>query len=250
MFERIVVDGPSATTQLVDTLASRGFALLADVTNAGTLLAIASSIGVVIPHRDSGPDGVTVLANRRSALPPSGFAGFTTSELVPHTDRSSVEHPPRLLLIACGQAAETGGECILVDGAAVYADLAETEPDAVRALSEPRSALFGGAAGYLGSVFAAQPGNRISVRLRLDELAKYSAEPERWLGALRAAIDRHVISLALVRGDAYVLDNHRWLHGRQAFSGDRIFYRVTADPLSHLGIPSGFLPPRLFQASA
>jgi hypothetical protein len=177
----------------------------------------------------------------------SGFAGFTSAELAPHTDRSSVEHPPALLLAACGQVAETGGECIVIDGCAVHAELADSEPEAVQAFSAPRSALFGGAAGYLGSIFAVQADGRIHIRLRMDDQATFSPESGRWLATLEAALKRHMRTIALGAGEGYVLDNHRWLHGRRAFAGSRVLYRITADPLPYLGIPTGFLPGRQVQ---
>jgi hypothetical protein len=45
-------------------------------------------------------------------------------------------------------------------------------------------------------------------------------------------------------GQGYILDNHRWLHGRRAFTGQRVMYRVNGNPLPHLGITPGFLPTR------
>jgi hypothetical protein len=53
-----------------------------------------------------------------------GFVGFGRCELMPHTDRSGVAHPLALLM-ACGQPADCGGECIVIDGAALYTDLGE-----------------------------------------------------------------------------------------------------------------------------
>lgn len=177
--ERVNVGEPGAASCLVRAVSHAGFALLDGVLDACSLLGVARSIATVVPHRDSRPDGVTVLINRRSVSERRGFAGFGQGELLPHTDRSGVAHPPALLMMACGQPPDTGGECVVVDGAAVYTDLAENEPEAVQALSTPRSALFGGAAGYLGSVFTPEPNDRVTVRLRLDDLARFSPQAAR-----------------------------------------------------------------------
>lgn len=243
--ERVDVTSPGAARSLVRVLSATGFALLDEVDDADVLLALARSIGIVVPHRDSRPDGVTVLADRGVDPSHAGFAGFGHHELVPHTDRSSVERPPELLLMVCAQTAAMGGECFVVDGSAVYDDLAENEPDALEALSAPRCALFGGAAGYLGSVFAPQPDGRITMRLRLDGLARFSPTAVPCLDILRSTIDRYRVTVPLHAGQGYVLNNGRWLHGRRAFSGDRVLYRVTANPLPHLAIPVGFLPGRV-----
>jgi hypothetical protein len=106
-------------------------------------------------------------------------------------------------------------------------------------LSAPRSALFGGAAGHLGSVFT-RTGGRLTLRLRLDELAQFSPDVIHWLPALRATIDHHAQTFRLNAGQGYILDNYRWLHGRRAFTGQRVMYRAHGNPLPHLGITPGF----------
>lgn len=242
--KRVDVRQPEATADIVRLLSEVGLVLLDSVLDADALVGVTRSIATVVPHRDSRSDGVTVLANRGETTARRGLAGFGRQELIPHTDRSSVECPPRLLMMACGQAAEWGGECLVVDGAAVYVDLAEHVPDAAEALASPRSALFGGAAGYLGSVFAAEPDGRVSVRLRLDDLARFSPHVARWRTTLRSTMNRHVRTISLDVGEGYVLNNSRWLHGRRAFTGRRVLYRVLADPLPHVPIPVGFRPPR------
>ncbi len=238
--ERVDVGRLGSASSLVRALSHIGLVLLDGVPDAESLLDIARSIASVMPHRDSRPDGVTVLADRGAPANCGGFAGFGRQELIPHTDRSSIECPPGLLMMACGEPAELGGECVVVDGAAVFADLVENEPEAAEALSAPRSALFGGAAGYLGSVFTLESNGRVTVRLRLDELARFSPSAARWRAALRSTIDRHLITVVLRAGQGYILDNRRWLHGRRAFTGNRVLYRVTANPLPHLAIPFGF----------
>ncbi|MEU5853054.1 TauD/TfdA family dioxygenase [Saccharopolyspora shandongensis] len=232
-------DGHSA---LVTKLATDGIALIDGVRDQARLLDLARSLGKITPHRDSTADGVTTIANLGKVGNQTGFAGFSTDALNPHTDRSGIRKPPTLLLMACRQPATTGGECIAIDGHAIYADLAETEPEAMHALSQPRSTLFGGAAGHLGAVFERSADGLVAVRLRFDELAQFAPEVTRWLPALRASIDRHSISFSLDAGHGYILNNRRWLHGRRAFAGQRRMYRVNAEPLPRLGIPAGFTP--------
>jgi alpha-ketoglutarate-dependent taurine dioxygenase len=234
------LDDCHATTadEMATALADRGLVLLEGIATSGDLLRVARSIATIVPHRDSGPDGVTTLSDLGAATVPTGFAGFSAYALNPHTDRSGVESPPALLMMNCAQAAASGGESVLIDGQAVYDDLAESEPDALRALCAPRSVLFGGAAGYLGSIFTAT-GDRVLVRFRLDELARFSPEVSHWLPLLRKVIDRHAIEVELNAGQGYVLDNHRWLHGRRAFTGQRVVHRINGNPLPELGMRTG-----------
>lgn len=229
-----------AVDELPTALADHGFALLDGLADAASLLRLARSIGTVVSHRDSGMDGVTVISDLGAEFLRRGFAGFSDRALNPHTDRSGVAHPPGLLLTSCRRPASMGGECVVVDGRAVYEHLAHSEPDALRAFRAPRSVLFGGASGYLGSIFTEIEDGRVAIRLRLDELAQFSPEVSCWLPALLGAVDRHAMTFTLHPGQGYILDNHRWLHGRRAFVGQRVLYRVLAKPLPHLGISRGF----------
>jgi Taurine catabolism dioxygenase TauD, TfdA family len=85
--------------------------------------------------------------------------------------------------------------------------------------------------------------------LRFDELARFAPTVTHWLPELRAAIDRHTTTVQLGRGQGYVLHNYRWLHGRRAFTGQRVMFRVHVDPLPHLGIPVGFRPTIITKAA-
>ncbi|WP_442789387.1 TauD/TfdA family dioxygenase [Kitasatospora sp. NBC_01302] len=49
---------------------------------------------------------------------------------------------------------------------------------------------------------------------------------------LRSAVERHSRRLQLQRGEAFLLDNHRRLHARSAFSGPRQLHRALGDPLA------------------
>ncbi|WP_063910621.1 TauD/TfdA family dioxygenase [Nocardia nova] len=224
-------------------LATDGIARFDRIRSRAQLVTLGASLGQIVPHRDSDRDGVTALQHRAGLAQRLGFEGFGTGALPPHTDRSGVLEPPALLLVLCGRKSTTGGECIVIDGRAVYDDLARTEPDAVQALTQPRTALFGGASGYLGSVFEHAQGGRIRIRYRRDDLVKYSPEVRRWLPTFDAAIDRHTARFPLEPGQGYVLHNHRWLHGRAAFTGERVMYRLSLNPHPEFAIPSGFAAP-------
>lgn len=240
-----------ATAREVPTvLARHGLVMLDGLFGSRDLSRLTRSIATVAPHRDNGLDRVTIIADHGAKHAPRGLAGFSRSALSPHTDRSGITHPPGLLMTGCLHPAATGGESVLIDGQAVFDDLAESEPRALRSFCSPRSALFGGAAGHLGSIFADAGGDRVAVRLRLDDLARFSPDVQRWLPTLRDVIDRHSMTAKLDAGQGYLLDNHRWLHGRRAFIGRRVVYRVAGNPLHSLALPLGFrptrrLPPRL-----
>lgn len=219
-------------------LASDGVALIAGVADPAALLRLAEALGTVIPHRDSGSDGVTVIEDRGCAG--GAWAGFSREGLRPHTDRSGIACPPGLVLTVCGRAPTRSGEALLVDGQTVHAALAVDAPDVLAAFSVPRTALFGGGGGHLGSVFTTC-GNVTTVRLRLDALVRFAPALLEHLPALRRVIAAHTLVVPLAAGYGYVTNNRRWLHGRHAFTGPRLLYRVTAD--GHPGtVPPGFTP--------
>ncbi len=165
-------------TGLVAELAAHGLVLLDDVTSADHLLRLAHSIATIVPHRDSDASGLTTIADIGGQIR-SGFSGFSACALNPHTDRSGIVNPPALLMMACGQPANTGGECVVVDGKAVYDHLVGSHPEAAKALSAPRSVLFGGAAGCLSSVFHPQATGSLFV---CDWMNLLSFRPKRCVG--------------------------------------------------------------------
>ncbi|WP_336159910.1 TauD/TfdA family dioxygenase [Amycolatopsis sp. VC5-11] len=233
-----VADG---IAELAAVLARHGIALFDGVRDARALRSLAARLGDVAPHRDSDPDGVTVITDR-SEGGRAGRAGFSARALAPHTDCSDRRRPPLLVVMACAQPAPSGGDCVLVDGQAVHADLAATEPDALAALSGPRGMYFGDCAGLAGNVFEPQPDGLLGVRLRLDELAQFSPLTQQWKSTLRAAVDRHAITLPLAAGTGYAVNNLRWLHGRAPFIGQRVMWRMLVDPRPEWRIPAGFDP--------
>ncbi|ATL70602.1 TauD/TfdA family dioxygenase [Nocardia terpenica] len=220
-------------------LAADGLARFEGIRTRAQLVTLGASLGRVVPHRDSGPDGVTTLMHRGKLGGRAGFEGFGNGALAPHTDRSGIPEPPALLMVICGRKGR-GGDCIAIDGRSVYLDLITSNPQAVQAFSQPNTVLFGGAAGYLGSIFEHTADGRVRIRYRRDELAKFAPGIVRWLPALSDAVERHMVQFGLEPGQGYVLHNHRWLHGRTRYTGDRVIYRLSLNPHEEFAIPSGF----------
>ncbi|MFF2119291.1 TauD/TfdA family dioxygenase [Kitasatospora sp. NPDC058184] len=207
------------------------------------LLAAGRVMSSLWKHRDADPDGLTVIRDtgRHDGRP--GFAGLGRGALALHTECAQHPDPPRLLLLACARAGAVGGESLLVDGQAVLAELAAYRPAVIEVLSTERSAYFGGSNGLFAPVLQQLPGSRWRLRLRQDDLARFSPDAEAHLPALRQAIDRNTRRLRLTPGQGVVLDNHRLLHGRTAFTGERLILRALGEPHPALGLRSGFPAP-------
>jgi alpha-ketoglutarate-dependent taurine dioxygenase len=226
-----------AAAHVAAGLRERGLVTLDGLDSRAAVLELAARYLDVAPHRDSDPDGLTVIHNTHQHTSRPGFAGLGSGSLAPHTERSGTPFPPRLMLVACARPAEEGGANLLTDGHKVYADLALSHPDAVEALSEDSAGFFGGQDGVLAPVFRHTCDQRVTVRLRLDELVRWHPLVTRHIRALTEALARHQQPLLLDAGDAFLLDNSRWLHARTAFTGPRRLYRALGNP--HYPLPEG-----------
>lgn len=228
---------------LADRLRESGLVTLEGLATRAAVLRFAERIMEITAHRDSGPDKLTTIYDTRRHANEDGYAGLTASELAAHTERSGIPQPPRLMLLVCAHQADQGGECLLTDGQAVHAELAADQPEALELLSTPRTAYFGRGDGHNTQVFTPYAEGRVALRLRTDALARWNPFLEPHLPRLLAAIDRHQITLPLVFGQGYLLDNSRWLHARNAFTGDRLCWRALGEPRAPLlPLPMGFLP--------
>lgn len=223
-------------------LREHGLVTFGGIRDRAELQVIAARFMTIRPHRDSGPDGVTVIASTGKQT--AGYAAFTDRELVPHTDGSGVADPPGLLLLLCLRPATAGGSTVLADGAEVAAALARAHPAALPALSSPQAAIFGGSNGYRGPIIAPGGPGRCSIRFRSDELARFSDSIVDVLPLLTASITKHVETIQLHAGEGILLSNTRWLHGRTRYTGQRVMLRILGDPLPSTGIQPGFpVPP-------
>jgi alpha-ketoglutarate-dependent taurine dioxygenase len=234
---------PAGLRQAIGKLREDGLATFSGVSDRAVLREVAGRLLRVYAHPDCGPDGVTAVTGRGDDHRP-GLAGFTSAELRPHTDRSGVPEPPLVVMLACVVPAEHGGESLMVDANRLYGALGAEDEEALRALSRPRSALFGGAGGYLGAIFERDAEGHVSVRLRLDELSRFSPDAARVIPRLVALAEEHTLVLPLRAGQGYILNNARWLHGRTRFSGTRTMLRILGNPLPALALRRGFTPSR------
>lgn len=237
---RIDLTAAGVEAAIAARLRDVGLVTLDGLTSRNAVLAFTTRMMNLVPHRDSDSDGLTTIRDTRRHAHRAGFAGFGNGGLDPHTERSGTPNPPRLMLLVCGQAAVTGGESLLTDGRAVHADLFLGGREVGLALTQPRTAFFGAGDGHATQVFTAHRGQRVSLRLRLDGLARWSPIVQPYLPPLRAAAARHQITLALGPGQGYLLDNERWLHARRAFVGDRLCWRALGNP--RFLMARGFVP--------
>ncbi|MEU2516531.1 TauD/TfdA family dioxygenase [Streptomyces syringium] len=227
---------PGAVKRVTARRRETGLVTLSGLTTRAAVLGFARQVMDVQRQRDSGPDGLTAIDDTgQHQVRWPRFSGQSSLGPGLHTEGSARVTPPRLVLLVCTEPASQGGHSLLVDGRCLYAET-EDCPEAVAALSNPRAGFFGRS----GGTFAQHDGGRVSVRFRQDELVRWHPLARLHLHALRMAAVRHQQMLTLEAGQGYLLDNHRWLHGRTAFHGARRCYRALGNPHEHA--PPGFLP--------
>lgn len=234
------IRAPHAADSLTAQLCETGLVTVDGLMSHQEVLGFANQLMRVTPHPHGGPDGLTAVYDTGAHAHRVGFAGLGNGDLEAHTERAGLPDPPRLILFVCLRPADDGGDVLLADGHDVLASLFADSREAAVMLTKPRTAYFGAGAGHASQVFTVGAGGRVSVRLRQDALARWSPIVQPYLPSLRRAIASCQRRLRLGRGQGYLLDNHRWLHARTRFSGNRLCLRALGEP--HMPMPDGFTP--------
>ncbi|MBV9020675.1 MAG: TauD/TfdA family dioxygenase [Chloroflexi bacterium] len=250
VFETFYVDVTHSDREkhLVHGLEKDGFVTFDNIDSKENLMSLARMLGTVMRHRDSDVDGSTYLATSDGEIKDDGYLAFSSSYLPLHTDRSGIPDPPTLILLWCCRPANSGGSSLLADGKHIHHVLVEKFPHVLQTLATPNSAIFRGTdIPLLGSVFNTLENGNIYIRFRYDNLGYYSAPVSAILPTFLEVLNMHTISFPLAKGQGYIIQNGRWLHGRTSFQGKREMYRVlikTDDETSvgkrvHLGFNPG-----------
>ncbi|MFQ6197058.1 TauD/TfdA family dioxygenase [Streptomyces sp. NPDC000405] len=182
-----------------------------------------------------GPYGLHEVRDTRRHAHRADAVDLTRASVELHTSGAALRKPPRLVLIACINPGHMGGQTRLADGHAVFGDLLRERPDTAHALSRKGASLLGrGDDVFPARVFTVRVDRAPVVRLRQDGLVRWPTDSQPHLPVLRNYLALSTMSVTLRAGEAYLLDNHRWLHGRTAFTGPRHFYRAEGKPRRRL----------------
>lgn len=95
---------------IVSNIEMHGYHIVDGCHSEGDVLAFLCRLGKIVQHRDSEATGVTYLATKGAIASLPGFAGFNSEALPPHTDRSALPVPPRLLAMGWCSASSAGGD--------------------------------------------------------------------------------------------------------------------------------------------
>lgn len=222
---------------MVDALEKDGLVTFNNITSRQDLIALSQTLGTIVEHRDSDPDGVTRIIKRHEWSSKEGYLGFSSNYLPFHTDGSAVPKPPAFIIMLCHESAEVGGVSLLADGKQIYRVLAEEFPHLLKVLMTPNSVVFGGTEiSFVSSIFSTLEDGNICIRFRYDNLGYCSEAVSAVLPRFLEIINRYSISFLLKKGQGYIIQNGRWLHGRTAFQGAREMSRVLVNRCNEIPI--------------
>lgn len=187
---------------------------------------IANLFGTIHNTLDSTGNGITEITEEKSGKNVRNSRAFTRLSLYPHTDRSPMRKPPRYLLNWVQEAAQHGGETLLVDGWLLYEEMEKDYPKDLSILQTSIATFTDGINTHIDSIFKKDERGVISIRFRDDDCVLFADDAKPSVDCLRALIRKNLLTFELKTGDAYLLDNTRWLHGRNAYTGHRLICRL------------------------
>ena len=204
--------------QVPTHLAAEGIVLFAQADRL-TLTHALTSWAVARTHPHADRSAFTAVQPRTSVAGP-GAAGFSHARLAPHTDRALTSRPPSLIALLIEQAAHDGGQSLLVD----------IRPTAIGAGCSASALTLGSADAGRWPILEINA-EMARARFRDDAMARPQAlDPHghKILDQIRKLTSTPTV-LSLKAGEGYLLHNHRILHGRTSFAGDRLAARLLAD---------------------
>lgn len=224
---RKITGNNSNYDEITKEFSQKGVVLLSEIQNEQYLAELISRFCDI--HKNTDNESITYLSATTNNTD-NNQRGFTNLALYPHTDRSSIENPPNMLALFCLESnASNDGKCLLVDGYLIAKQLHEKFPDTLEKLRKPNSAIFSdGTVAHTGSIIDCD-NNHFTIRFRFDQYGFFNSELIKHLDIFKRCVEENMVTFKLQRHEAYIINNRRWLHGREAFSGNRTMCRIHAE---------------------
>ncbi|KAL4901426.1 hypothetical protein BDW74DRAFT_187666 [Aspergillus multicolor] len=213
---------PSDLLGIQEDFYSNGIAFLKECDGA-KLGHLASQLGEVVRPRNEENSG-TAISNIRFDPSLEG-KGYSSEELYFHTDRSGWDVPPRILVSTLKSKSANGGASILANTSLIIQDIKEQGEDFYKLLTSAKHSSFRSD----DDVFVPRPIYDEAAdlfRFRFDDGIQLSASLVVHYSQLLETIYRNSFAVTLQQGQGYLLDNHKFLHGRTSFTGTRELLRA------------------------
>jgi alpha-ketoglutarate-dependent taurine dioxygenase len=206
-----------------------GIALVTGMVDSDESLTwLANALGDVVPSTSD-----SYFFDVRLAIDPNNLA-FTAKQLEMHTDLPSEQLAPGIQFLHCRANSVEGGSSLFVDGAAVAEDFRKTHPAEFELLCEYRIPFFRRSDRFdvrahqtvieldrEGSVSGLTISQHLADVFDLPQsvLDHYYPAFCQFLRLVRS--NRYMNRFRLNAGECIVFDNHRIVHGREAFNASR-----------------------------
>lgn len=185
------------------------------------------NFGTIYFHRDSNESGITVVKNKMdSNITEEGFVGLTNNDLFPHTDRSTIKNPPNVLILYCKYQSGQGGETTLIDTKKILSSLIEKFGLKFPLLEKNNTIFSDNIEMHKGNIFEVLEDGSYFTRFRNDKFAYFNSEVINILPEFYRLIKENTFTLKLEEGQGYIINNGRYLHGRNGFNGSREMWRI------------------------
>lgn len=180
---------------------------------------------------ESTPEGWYRVSDK-GAYADSRFLADGSAQFSLHTDRAFSAMPPPYIGLLCETAASSGGESLLADAAGLYQHvLARAGSEALARLFEPFYTLRRSPHEVQRPLFFYNNHRQTCFAYRGKDIAtEVSFRPEftalMRLAETFLADPANTVQMQLEPGQILLIDNHRYLHGRSKFQGQRLLYRL------------------------
>ena len=199
---------------------------------------IAKKFGLIQKNKSTNNDNVAIVSAK--PIESDVVRGvYSAGEFFPHTDGPYLQgieerqgiirgiSPPKFILLKCIDAAESGGETILVDGKKALLEALNNYPQIIGELFDSNSKFFlGNGVMTSQSVFKLRSDGSIQFNYSNDSNFILTEKSK----VLVDIFDNNCLEpsheFKLNSGEVLLIDNYRILHGRNKFSGSRVLERV------------------------
>ncbi len=222
---------PSKVAKWIEALLVEGFAIIFDMPNSDKgLTETANLIGKIRPTFFGDYFDV------RTCINPTNTA-YTAGALELHTDTPAEEHAPGIQFLHCRENSVKGGLSIYADGVAVANDFRQVDPEGFRLLSEIDVPFYCEHDTYdmrsRHTVIKLDHNGEVSGLTISQHMLDIADLPQSVLDDYYPAFcrfgkmlqdDRYVMKFLMRSGECMTFDNHRIVHGREAYkasSGER-----------------------------
>lgn len=216
--------------EVIAAIEKNGYCILDEHHFDDEIIGYLRHLGPLVQHRDSEETGVTYLVAKSEIAGLPGFAGFSSEALPPHTDRSASPVPPRLLAMAWHTASPAGGDLSIHDFAKILPLLRRNHPTVVKLITEQLRVRYDdGEQSFDGPILEPVGNKRFRLRFRIDGNGYYRFVDSPLVALLVHEINRMQVPIRLAPGQLIIIDNHRCLHSRAYYQGERLVLRVLLD---------------------